>query len=152
MKGELAKTKHHNTVVKRTTAPGGFTLWVIVCVFEDYCESDDRESLHLERPAGRACWGPARRLGSGSSGVEAEVWEAPLLSSSHLQKTCWSRTWKGRSCERQNNKDNEAKEQRWTSEYLTPFHSPLSSFRPRLRVQVLRRLCEEGCVKWARAR
>lgn len=31
MKGELAKTKHHNTVVKRAAAPGGFTLWVSVC-------------------------------------------------------------------------------------------------------------------------
>lgn len=55
---------------------------------------------------------------------------------------------------RQNNKYNEAKEQRWTSEYflisLLSF-SPRSSFHPHLWVQVLRRLCEEGYVKWAKA-
>lgn len=44
--------------------------------------------LPLERPAGRACSGPVRRLWSGSSGDEVEELEAPLSSSWHLRKTC----------------------------------------------------------------
>lgn len=92
--------KNYHKQNNNSVVPGEFMLWVSACQKTNIMRRAEwrwervREcESYLERPAGRACWGPARRLWSGFSGVEVEGWEALLLSSSHLQKKCLSRTW-----------------------------------------------------------